>query len=374
MIYVTNFDSPDISEFENLIYFWLKDQATTQNNSIRDRFFTQYGFNINTIDEAQITNITTYLSPNKNKVWTTEEVHSSITTLAQSLTGLSWTEGSHTLIMAFQSAGYLDVNQVQESKITFLNSHAALSVHTPASLPTFADVGGYQAIKTYLDRQMSMFRPENMARVKELGVQNFKGILALGVPGSGKSLIAKAMGRESNMLVVDFDIGKVMDKFVGGSEQNMRRVLELLEKAAGNRGIVVIMDEIEKQLAGSANAGASDAGATSRVHRSFLTWLNDRTKPVILVLTANNIDQIPPEFMRPGRVDSIWFFDLPPREARTEILNVHLNRYRNIPKTIDVDYTATYKLENFTGAEIEQLVKECVMSILHGDFNEETMN
>lgn len=373
MVYVDKFDSPDIDEFESLIFFWLCDQAEIAIEEERNEKFMELGFHTDTIEEKESSQIEIFLDPddcdNKDEsgktCWNKESVAKAITNLAQALTGLTWSEAFHTLVMSYQMSGFLSVKDVQNSKITYLNSHPALHVEDPDKLPSYEDVGGYAAAKEYLARHMSMFSPVNKQRVKELGIQPYKGSLFLGIPGTGKSLIAKAMGKESGMLVCQLDIGKVMDKFVGGSEQNMAMLIEVLEKAAGDYGIVVILDEIEKQLAGSANAGASDAGATSRVQRAFLTWLQDSTKPVIKVFTANNIDQVPPEFMRMGRVDSIFFFDLPGPEARKAILEVHLNRYKSIPKDVNIEYIASEHLENFTGAEIEQLVKECMTSILH---------
>lgn len=389
-LYVSNFDSPDINEFENLVYFWLKEQAAILSNKSTDRYFRNYGINISQLvednDIRDITdgrrkglNIASFLNPeemlqdpegidrNGNRCWTPLSITRAISNLAQALTGLSWTEAYHTLIMAFQKSEALSVYEVQQSKITYLNTHAALSVQSPDTLPSFADVGGYESIKNYISRHMAMFTPENRQRACELGLSPFKGCLLIGIPGTGKSLVAKATGRESNMLVCDLDIGKVMDKYVGGSESNMRQVLEKLEKAAGNHGVLVLMDEIEKQLAGSKNSGASDAGATSRVHKNFLSWLNDRTKPVIIFMTANNIDEVPTEFFRPGRVDAVFFFDLPSAAARMEILRVHLSRYPAIENTIDIERIATELLQGFTGAEIEQLIKECVTAILHGE-------
>jgi ATP-dependent 26S proteasome regulatory subunit len=377
LVYMETFDSPDIREFENMIFFWLCEQADRRDNATREQFFRRHGFRVTSISDEDSTKVQDFLDPNeraeddnKKRIWTPGAVAKSITGLSQALTGLTWTEGSHTLVLTFQNAGHLNISDVQNSKITYLNSHQALSVHHPDDLPNYADVGGYQAVKDYISRHMAMFKQENRERVKELGVAPFKGCLFVGVPGTGKSLVARATARESGMLACELDVGKVMDKFVGGSEQNMRRVIEVMEKAAGDHGLVVIMDEIEKQLAGSSNAGASDAGATSRVHRSFLTWLNDRTKPVIIFMTANNIDQIPPEFLRPGRIDSVFFYDLPGPSARAQILSVHLNRYKAVKHSINVETSARDKLARFTGAEIEQLIKECVMAILHGEANE----
>lgn len=376
MMYVEQFDSPDIHEFESLIYFWLCEQADSKVDAERDKVFRRFGFKVNDLRDTDVAGIEEFLDPDdcgekdeaQNPIWTPGSVASTISGLAQSLTGLTWAEGSHTLIMSYQNAGYLSIQDVQKSKITYLNSHPALTVHPPEKLPNFDDIGGYQDVKHYLAEHMAMFLPSNRDRVKRIygdRPQWFKGGLMLGVPGTGKSLVAKALGREFGMLVVELDVGKIMDKFVGASEANMDRVIEIMEKAAGDRGIVVIFDEIEKQLAGNANAGASDAGVTSRVHRRLLTWMNDREKPVVIVATANDIEQLPTELLRPGRIDVIFFFDIPGPEARKGILNVHLNKFKEVAKDVDIETMAVEKLDGFTGAEIEQLVKECMTQLFH---------
>jgi SpoVK/Ycf46/Vps4 family AAA+-type ATPase len=377
-IYVEQFDSPDVHEFESLIFNWLREQADLENETTRTEYFERHNIrleeHLNLVSPQDLARIEGYLDQEEMedgergaRIWTPQAVGRAVTNLSQAVTGLGWEESKHTLVRTYQSSGRLLVTDVQQSKITYLNSHPALEVYHPSDLPGFDDIGGYQALKDYISRHMAMFRTENKQRVRDLRLPFFKGALLLGVPGTGKSLFAKATGHESQLLVCGLDLGNVMNKYVGGSEANIRQVIDIMRKAAGDDGLVVFMDEIEKQLAGSANAGASDAGATSRVHRAFLTWLQERKEPVIIFMTANNIDQVPPEFFRPGRIDAVFFFDLPGPQARTSILRVHLEKFSQVPQEVNIEQVAQNELARFTGAEIEQLVKECMTAHLHGE-------
>ena len=383
LFFLDNFESPDYEEFKSLILYWLMTQAEQFNDSLRDQFQSRNGFRINEVPREQLNAIHDYLDSCKCQldqdgapIWNTENIQECIEDLAEAASGLTWQEAKSALTISYQELEFLSPTDVQKQKITFLNSHPALTIHHPDNLPSFEDVGGYDVVRDYLRKHMSVYLPQNKEMVKNLGLGRnaVKGCLFLGIPGNGKSLVARAVAKEFGMLSCDFDLGAVMDKFVGGSEANIRRAIEMMEKAAGDRGLVVVIDEMEKQLAGMSNAGASDAGASARVHRTLLSWLQDRKRPVIIFMTANNIDQVPPEFLRPGRVDTIWFFDLPDAKERESILNVHLNKYPNIPTTIDRSETSDKLLQGFTGAEIEQLVKECALSVFqdHSEGNTES--
>ena len=187
-------------------------------------------------------------------------------------------------------------------------------------------------------------------KAKDFGLQEPKGIMLLGVPGCGKSLTAKCVATEWKQPLLRLDIGKVFQAEVGSSENNIRRAIATAEAVAP---CVLWIDEIEKGL----NVGGErDGGTNSRVFSTILTWMQEKTKPVFVVATANDISQLPPEFLRKGRFDEIFFVDLPTKEERMEILRIHLSKNNQ---------TSIHELEGladatrlFNGAEIEEAVKE----------------
>jgi SpoVK/Ycf46/Vps4 family AAA+-type ATPase len=174
----------------------------------------------------------------------------------------------------------------------------------------------------------------------------------LGVQGCGKSLSAKAVSCLWQLPLLRFDMGRMFGSLVGSSEENVRRAISVAESVAP---AILWVDEIDKAFAGSQGSGATDGGTTARVFGTFLTWLSEKTAPVFVVATANDISQLPPELMRKGRLDEIFFVDLPSDAERAEIFRIHLARRGRDPQLFDVDALAA-RSENFSGAEIEQAV------------------
>src|SRR2546427_7136983 len=170
-----------------------------------------------------------------------------------------------------------------------------------------------------------------------------KGILMLGVQGCGKSLCAKAVSNQWQLPLLRFDMGRMFGSFVGSSEENVRRAIAVAESVAP---AILWVDEIDKAFAGSQGSGATDGGTTARVFGTFLTWLSEKTAPVFVVATANDISQLPPELMRKGRLDEIFFVDLPTDEERREIFCIHLARRGRDPQLFDVESLAACS-ENF---------------------------
>ncbi len=222
------------------------------------------------------------------------------------------------------------------------------------------DVGGLENLKDWIRKRERSFTRE----AKEFGVDTPKGIMLLGVPGCGKSLTAKAVAKSWNYPLLRFDIGKVFGGIVGESEHNVRRALDIAKAIAP---CVLWIDEIEKGLSGVQSSGQTDGGTTSRVFGTLLTWMQEKTEPVFVIATANNIKELPPELMRKGRFDEVFFVDLPGLDERKKIFQIHIeNRKREI-KNFDLDELAK-ETKGFSGSEIE----ECVKEGLHSAFSDGT--
>jgi len=211
-----------------------------------------------------------------------------------------------------------------------------------------SDIGGLDALKGWLRKRENAFYPE----ARRYGLPLPKGILLLGIPGCGKSLTAKAVGALYNMPLLRLDVGKVFSGLVGSSEENMRRAIFTAEAVAPS---ILWMDELEKGLSGSASSGVSDGGTTARVFGTFITWLQEKTTPVFVIATANDVSQLPPELLRKGRFDEIFFVDLPTAEEREEIIRIHLRHKNRLPEYFDVAKIVA-AMSSFSGSEVEQAI------------------
>ena len=220
------------------------------------------------------------------------------------------------------------------------------------------DVGGLENLKDWIAKREHSFTAE----AKEFGVDTPKGIMLLGVPGCGKSLTAKAVAKSWNYPLLRFDIGKVFGGIVGESEHNVRRALDIAKAIAP---CVLWIDEIEKGLSGVQSSGQTDGGTTSRVFGTLLTWMQEKTEPVFVIATANNISELPPELMRKGRFDEVFFVDLPSVEERKKIFDIHLKSKKRDVKNFDLEMLAR-ETKGFSGSEIE----ECIKEGLHSAFSE----
>lgn len=212
---------------------------------------------------------------------------------------------------------------------------------------TINSVGGLEELKRWLKQRSNAFTE----RAREYGLPQPKGMLILGVPGCGKSLIAKTTSRLWGLPLLRLDMGRVYDgSMVGRSEANLRNALKTAESISP---AILFIDEIDKAFAGGAGSADSDGGTSSRIFGSFLTWMQEKTSPVFVMATANRVDRLPGEFLRKGRFDEIFFVDLPTSEERKEIFKIHLaKRHRDISR-FDLDQLAAV-CEGFSGAEIEQ--------------------
>jgi SpoVK/Ycf46/Vps4 family AAA+-type ATPase len=207
-------------------------------------------------------------------------------------------------------------------------------------------------LKEWLDKRAAAFTDE----ARKFGLPAPKGILMLGVQGCGKSLCAKAVATQWQLPLLRFDMGRMFGSLVGSSEENVRRAIAVAESVAP---AILWVDEIDKAFAGSQGSGATDGGTTARVFGTFLTWLSEKTAPVFVVATANDISQLPPELLRKGRLDEIFFVDLPGREERAEIFRIHIAKRGRETAAFDVDSLADAS-QNFSGAEIEEAINSAL--------------
>ncbi|MCB9603266.1 MAG: AAA family ATPase [Sandaracinus sp.] len=228
-----------------------------------------------------------------------------------------------------------------------------------------ADVAGLGTLKGWLRKRRTAF--SEPARAKAFGLTPPKGLLLLGVQGCGKSLCAKAVAAEWSLPLVRLDPGNLYQKYFGESERNLRRAIQLAESLAP---CVLWIDEIEKGL----GRGDNDGGTSQRVFGTFLAWLQEKKESVFVIATANDISDLPPELLRKGRFDEIFFVDLPSEATRAHIFEVHLRRRGRDPKNFDLAALAE-ATEDFSGAEIEQAVVSALYSAFEagGDIDTEAV-
>ncbi|MGB0560736.1 MAG: AAA family ATPase [Spirulinaceae cyanobacterium] len=214
---------------------------------------------------------------------------------------------------------------------------------------TLEAIGGLDELKVWLRQRSNAFSE----RAREYGLPQPKGMLILGVPGCGKSLIAKTTSGLWGLPILRLDMGRVYDgSMVGRSEANLRNALKVAESISP---AILFIDEIDKAFAGGVGSADSDGGTSSRIFGSFLTWMQEKQSSVFVMATANRIDRLPGEFLRKGRFDEIFFVDLPNPDEREEIFRIHLQKRR--PEIDRFDLSQLAKMaDGFSGAEIEQAI------------------
>jgi hypothetical protein len=226
-----------------------------------------------------------------------------------------------------------------------------------ATTETFSQVGGLAVLKDWLNKRAAAFSDEARA----FGLPAPKGILMLGVQGCGKSLCAKAVSTQWQQPLLRFDMGRMFGSLIGSSEENVRRAIAVAESVAP---AILWVDEIDKAFAGSQGSAVADGGTTARVFGTFLTWLSEKAAPVFVVATANDISQLPPELLRKGRLDEIFFVDLPGAEERQEIFRIHLAKRGRDPALFDTAACAAAS-PDLSGAEIEESINTALYDAFH---------
>jgi len=257
--------------------------------------------------------------------------------------------------LAFSKA-IVDTGKLTEDSISYIIKEKENIIKKKGLLEYFHPegdldtVGGLDILKDWLRRRGKAFK----RGAKDFGLDTPRGVLLLGVPGCGKSLCAKAIAEVWNFPLLRFDLGKVYAGVVGQTEQNIRNALDIAKALAP---CVLWIDEIEKGLSGVQSSNQTDSGVSARVFGTFLTWMQEKKEPVFVVATANDISQLPPELLRKGRFDEIFFVDLPSQEEREEIFKIHLIRKEREPSNFQIK-KLTSRTKGFTGAEIEEVIKE----------------
>ena len=271
--------------------------------------------------------------------------------------GLTEFEINNLLALAYSDDGELtksDLRLIFEQKQQVIKKAGILEMIPLRE--TLDDIGGLEKLKTWLKRKEKVYK--NMETANKFGVDLPKGVMIVGIPGCGKSLTAKAAASLFEVPLLRMDMGRLMGKYVGESESNMRRAISLAEAIAP---CVLWIDELEKAFAG---IGGSNGGAdvTTRLFGNFLTWMQAKDNSVFVVATANNIIGLPAELLRKGRFDEIFFVGLPSKDERKKIFQIHIEKRRrkDIAK-IDLGKLAD-STEGFSGSDIESIVKEAVES------------
>jgi AAA+ superfamily predicted ATPase len=265
--------------------------------------------------------------------------------LVQAALGLTSAQAQRVFAKAIVADGVLDdrdIDLVIEEKKQIIRESEALEFYAVTETPS--DVGGLGVLKDWLRLRERAFSQE----ARDYGLPAPKGIALIGIPGTGKSLTAKMIGGLWRLPLLRLDVGSLFGSLVGESEERARRALRLAETCAP---CVVWIDELEKALA----HGGVDSGTSTRVFGTILTWMQEKKASCFVVATANDISSLPPELLRKGRFDEIFFLDLPTLEERQEIFNVHLRKRKRLPQDFDLVRLARDS-EGYVGAEIEQAV------------------
>ena len=280
-----------------------------------------------------------------------EEVYAS--RLVEAALGLTIMEAKKAFALAYIESGRLtdaEVPLVIREKENVIRKSGFLEYYHPKE--RVEDVGGLDNLKSWLRKRGRGFDKG----AKDFGLTNPNGILLLGIPGTGKSLTAKAIGNLWHFPLLRLDMGKIFGGIVGESESNIRQALKIAEAISPS---ILWIDEIEKGMAGISSSGSTDGGTTARVLGTFLTWMQEKTKPVFVVATANNISQLPPELLRKGRVDEIFFVDLPTEKERESIIEIHLRKKKRNPQKFNIKNLAIAS-KGYSGAELEEAIKEAL--------------
>lgn len=283
---------------------------------------------------------------------TPEDIHA----LVKALQGMTLSQTRKVVSYAALHDGTLksdDIRRVLERKARVIHEEGLLDYFPPET--NLAELGGFGGLKRWLAYAKVGFTPQ----ARQYNLPAPKGILIVGIQGCGKSLAAKTIAREWQLPLLKLDAGRLYDKYVGESDKNFRRAVTMAETMAP---CILWIDEIEKSL-GQAN-GEADGGLSRRLFGYFLTWLQEKSQEIFVVATANDLSAIPPELLRKGRFDEIFFVDLPEADERHDILHIHLERRQQGLQNFNLE-ELVIATDGFSGAEIEQAVITAHYRALH---------
>ena len=270
-----------------------------------------------------------------------------VSQLLAALHGLTFFEVQKIITQAVVEDGVLgreDITRVLQAKRQIIERSGVLEYFPHEH--RMGDIAGLHNLKDWLRKRQAAF--VDPKRAKEYGLSPPKGLLLIGVQGCGKSLCAKAVASEWQLPLIRLDPSNLYNRYVGETEKNLKRAIKLAEQMAP---VVLWIDEIEKAL----SQDDAEGGPAQRIFGTFLAWLQDKKESVFIIATANDISKLPPELMRKGRFDEIFFVDLPGEDARQRIWQIHLERRKRDPARFDIARLASLT-EGFSGAEIEQAV------------------
>ena len=281
--------------------------------------------------------------------------------LLNNIKGLTLTEAEKIITKVIIEDGTLsseDIREVIEAKKDIVERDGVLEYYPVEE--SMADIADLSGLKSWLSKRKEII--VNPEKAKEFGLTFPKGVLLLGVPGCGKSLCAKAVATEWGLPLLKLDPSNIYNKYIGETEKNFKRAMKTAEKISP---VILWIDEIEKAFS-SAGGDSEDGGVSRRIFGTFLSWLQDRKGDVFIVATANDVTKLPPEFLRKGRFDEIFFVDLPSEEARTAIFGIHLEKRGKNPCRFDID-KLVHATKGFSGSEIEQVIVAGLYTAFSGE-------
>lgn len=271
--------------------------------------------------------------------------------------GLTANEAENVLAKSLVEKQKFDVDVILGEKEQIIRKSGILEYY-PFS-EGIGDVGGLDLLKGWMEKRTVAFTE----KAREFGLPSPRGILLLGVQGCGKSLSAKAIGSLWRLPLLRLDVGRIFAGIVGSSEENMRKAIRVAESVSP---CILWLDELEKGFSGTQSSGMSDGGTTSRVFGTFLTWMQDKKAPAFVVATSNDVTMLPPELLRKGRFDEIFFIDLPSEGEREQIFKIHIVKRKRKLEDFDLNRLAK-ATPGFSGAEIEAAVVDALYDSFDDD-------